>query len=54
MPSVLGNLSYKASNGDHPNEEWKLVLYQNSAGGSQSFHFLGQAWMKQRKNVSRH
>jgi hypothetical protein len=43
MPSILGCLPYKASNGDLPSAEGRDALYQNSADVNQSFHFLGQA-----------
>jgi hypothetical protein len=54
MPSDRGLRPYKTSKEEHPKAECWLVLYQNSAVGSHTDHFLGQALVKHLRNVSRH
>jgi hypothetical protein len=53
-PRVLGCRANKASNVYHPRAEWCEVLYQNTVAGIHCFHFLGKAWTKHRKYVSKH
>jgi hypothetical protein len=49
-----GSYPYRAMNGGHPSEVWKLELYHNLANASQDFHYFGELCTTHLKYISTH